>query len=61
MPIPTLPIWYFTASRISFTLGFDAQHIIGPNIVPCFTTSSLVMLGVFPSGVSSAMVLYVLY
>ena len=53
MSISTLPYWYFTASCIVLTFDVDAQHIIGPNMVPCFTTSSTVMLDVFPTGVST--------
>ena len=63
MPISTLPYRYFTASWISFSLDVDALNIIWPNGVPCFTTSSTVMLDVFPTGVSTTMfeVLFISY
>ena len=63
MPISALPYWYFTDSWIVFSLEVDAQHIIGPNVVPFFTTSSSFMLDVFSTGVSTAMfeVLFISY
>ena len=55
MPISTLPYLYFTASWIAFTLDADAQHTTGSNMTFCFTTSSIVMLDIFPTGVSTTM------
>ena len=62
-PISTLTNWYFTTSCIVFVFDGDVQHITGPNMVPCFGSSSTVMLDTFPTGMTNIIseVLFISY
>ena len=51
IPIFILPCLYFTSSLMLLTVDVSAEHMMGPNIVPCFTTSLNYISSVFPTGV----------
>ena len=50
IPINILPYLYFTSPML-LTVDVSAYHMMGLNIVPCFTTSLTCIFFVFPTGV----------
>ena len=46
-----LPYLYFTSFSWFLTLHVSVQHMMGPNTVPCFTTSLMFIFAVVPTGV----------
>ena len=48
IPISIVPYLHIAFSPISFPLAVDAQHKIGPFVVPCFTTSFISIFSVPP-------------
>ena len=51
IPIKISPYFTSTFSDMSFTLDVVVQHIMGPYVDPCLTTSCISMLLISPNGV----------
>ena len=52
IPIKISPYFTSTFSDMSFTLDVAVQHIMGPYVDPCLTTSFISILLISPNGVS---------